>query len=395
MGQLVSLTVFIGGFAMNPSMLFGIIILFLTFIDLIQKRSTDLTTEILVVLFALYSILICFFFSPVPGQSLSWTLKIITWMLLVLAAQKTFSDPEDHIKLTRIVLIATCAVIVSFLLSRIGVYGESLTYETGVRLYSAGFSSGKAIAYYLCFAILVLFVRLSDKKYISKFVFSGICLLSLVVILFSFVRAPVVGLFIAFLVYQALSGIYLKKNVFKALVITSGMMFFVCLAYFLGNETEFLARWTELGKKAQDGQIEKLGSGRIGGLMSFYEFYISELSIVKKILGTGLGSSGYYLGSGKVIHNDYAEMLMGTGLIGFSLYALILWRILKKLFYLAKATVPLKMKSAVCVSISGFFTFLSFNMTNVSSGLFFLSLWAIHTGVVMGAGSAACESTTK
>ncbi len=384
-GQLITLNVMIMGSAINPSMLFGLIIFLLAFIDFIQKRTIDFLTELLIIMFGLYSAIIGLVVSPVPMETISWTIKIMTWMIIIIAVDKTFFSHADYIRLTTIIAISSLIVIISFFLSKFGLYGSSVTYETGVKSYGGGFSSGKTIAYYLSFAIPVLFTRISEEKRImALFFFRILCALSFTVILLSFVRAPVVGLYIAFVVYLYLDARYLKKKPGRAVTLLAGVSIILFVIYILGSGSEYLGRWTELASRAKAGQIEKLGSGRVGGLISFYEYYFYKTPLIKKVFGAGLGASMHYLGTGKIIHNDYAEIFMGTGIIGFCLYIWILCRILRKLFYLIKQHESIQVKSAIGFSISSFFLFLSYNMTNVSSGIFFLSLWAINTGAVKG-----------
>ena len=386
-GQLLKIEATIGSLVINPSVIFGLSIMMLTLFDVIQKRTEDFIIEGLVLFFIIYSMIISYLFSPVPVESLAWTLKMFLWLLLILGAQKTITSKKDYKILSRIILVAAFIVIISFFLSMFGFYGQSLTYETGVRSYGAGFSSGKSIAYHLAFVIVALFYKIHDKEIMTRLFWFSFSFLSLMVILLSFVRAPVVGLFVAFIVYQFLSVFFLKKNLVKVFFITFCVTCIIGSVYILGSKTMLFGRWTEISHKLNEGRIEKLGSGRIGGLLSFYSYYTIDTSLAQKLFGTGIGSSVHYLRTGKVIHNDYAEILMGTGFIGLGIYLLILVRILKKLFDILNNAQTKPLKELACLSISGFFLFLALNMTNVTSGVFYLSLWAINTGAVLGVGA--------
>ena len=145
-----------------------------------------------------------------------------------------------------------------------------------------------------------------------------------------------------------------------------------------------MSRWVELGERYEEGQIDKLGSGRVGGLMGFWDYYLHRASVFQKLVGSGIGSSYVYLGNKKYIHNDYAEILMGCGLIGFSLYAFILVRLFLLLKRMLRKSHPFWLKRLGAVAMSNFFIVLSFHMTNVTSGVIYLSVWAVFTGALVG-----------
>ena len=144
-GQLIGFKIDIFGFALNPSMLFGLIVLGLTTIDFILLPTRFLKIELAIVIFIAYA-LVTSFFSPVRFESFSWTMKIATWLFILAVATKVFDDPRDLFDLNLAVSIAVMIVIFSFIFSKLGYYGKSITYETGVKLYGGGFQSGKALA---------------------------------------------------------------------------------------------------------------------------------------------------------------------------------------------------------------------------------------------------------
>ena len=346
--------------------------------------------EIAIVLFIMYSIFISAF-SPTRFASLSWSLKIATWLLILLASIKLFREENDLYEIHLVASIGVLIVTFSFFLSWMGFYGESFTYETGVESYGAGFSSGKTLAYYLTIAIPVLAIRTLNRGSIGWGLSFLLIIISVSVIVLTFVRAPVIALLIGFLAYNFFNYKYRNQSLFMSIIILTATVLIIVGAVVFLEDSQYASRWSEIGNKYAQGKVEKLGSGRVGGLISFFEYYFYKATMVNRIFGTGLGSSTVYLGYGKIIHNDFAEILMGCGIIGFLLYLFILYKIFWLLVDLLKISYPADYKQYGILAMSNFFIFLAFHMTNISSGVFILSIWALFTGALIGLGQSIPE----
>ncbi|MGD2272668.1 MAG: hypothetical protein PVI06_19890 [Desulfobacterales bacterium] len=393
-GQLISQEFVIFGISINPSMVFGLLAVSMTAIDFLFHPSQNLTLEIAVVLFILYSIFISAF-SPIRFASLSWALKIATWLLILLASIKLFKEERDLYQIHLVVAIGVLVVIFSFFLSRWGFYGQSFTYKTGVESYGAGFSSGKTLAYYLTISIPVLALRISEKASLGRWLSLVLIIISIIVIVLTFVRAPVVAILIGFLAYNYFSYKYGNKSFLMRFSIIIATILIIFLAFTLLQESQYTSRWSEIGDKYTKGKVEKIGSGRVGGLMRFFEYYLYKAPVINKIFGSGLGSSTVYLGHNKIIHNDFAEILMGCGIIGFSLYMFIILKIYWLLTDLLKITHPIHYARYGILAMSNLFIFLSFHMTNVSSGVLILSVWALFSGASIGLGQSVSETRNR
>jgi hypothetical protein len=386
-GQLISVKIEIFGFTINPSMLFGLLVLAMTAIDFILCPSEDSVLEIAVVLFILYSIFTSLL-SPVRFLSLTWSLKIATWLLILLSSIKIFSEENDLYQIKIAVCFAVMIVALSFLLSKLGYYGRSLTYETGVVLHGGGFESGKVFGYYLAMAMPILLTSSSNRNILDQFLSAFLLLTSATVIVLTFVRAPIVALLIGFMAYQYFSYRYADKKFGSTAVTIVAIIVLIVVAYLSFGDTELMSRWSELGNKYSEGKVEKLGSGRVGIFMSFVEYYVYKAGLIQKIFGSGLGSSVVYLGHNLVIHNGFAEILMGCGIIGFSLYIIIIVRMLRTFTKQVAGLNASPMRKHSLFALSNFFIFLSFHLTNLTSGVFILSMWAIYTGATLGIGRA-------
>lgn len=391
-GQSISTDVDVFGLSLNPSMLFGMLVLALTTLDFFILPSRDRVLDVLAIVFIGYALMTSAF-SPTRFDSLSWTLKLATWMLMFLVAIRLFHEEKDlsHIHLT--VSVAVLIVLFSFLLSRLGLYGDSFTYETGVKSYGGGYSAGKILAYYLAMALPILAIKTDQKQTVGKAVSIVLMVLSLLAIFLTYVRSPVVSIVVGFLAYQFFRFRYGHKQIMKLIGICSLIVLLIAGSVLMMGKTHLMSRWGELGDRYEEGQVDKLGSGRVGGLMRFYDYYFYKASLPKRIFGSGLGSSYSLLGNQKIIHNDFAEILMGCGVIGFSIYAIFLARVFGLLLGVIKGPLPGNHKFCGTLAMSAFFIMLAFHMTNVTSGVFILSIWSVFTGAMIGIGKASAESS--
>jgi hypothetical protein len=382
-GQMIGREIVVLGFTLNPSMLFGFMVLSLATLNMMLHPVRNPWLEAAVVIFVIYALLTAFF-SPVRMRSISWVLKIATWLFILVSSTKLFEAESDLPPIHFAVCLAVVTVIVSFFLSWMGIYGQRFTYETGVESYGAGFSSGKTLANYLAIAIPVLALKTSAASHPSRLFSWFLILLSLTVIVLTFVRSPVIALLVGFAAYQFFRIRYDGRNVTRFFVI--GVIVVAVLAglYFSLGQSRYLSRWTELGEKYEQGQIEKLGSGRVGGLIGFYQHYRYRATVFQQIFGSGIGSSYVYLGNQKYIHNDFAEILMGCGVVGFALYLFILWRVFALLLPLLRRGHPRRYRRLGALGMAAFFMVMALHMTNITSGVIYLSVWAVFSGALIG-----------
>jgi hypothetical protein len=96
-------------------------------------------------------------------------------------------------------------------------------------------------------------------------------LTSAIVIVLTFVRAPIAALLIGYMAYQYFSYKYGDKKLVTAAVTFFTVVVLIILVYLLFGDTQLMSRWSELGNKYAEGKVEKMGSGRVGILMSFIE----------------------------------------------------------------------------------------------------------------------------
>lgn len=382
-GQMIDSDIGVLGVTLNPSMLFGFLVLSLAALNMVLQPVRNPWLEAAVLVFVIYALMTAFF-SPVRMRSIAWVLKIATWLFILVAAAKLFEEERDLTPIHFAVSVAAAVVMLSFSLSWMGLYGRGFTYETGVESYGAGFSSGKTVANYLAVAVPVIALKAGGESYPGRLFSGSLIGASLVVIVLTFVRSPVIALLVGFAAYQGCQIRYGGQRFSRFIVIGIAAAAVLAALYFTVGQSRYLSRWTELGDKYEQGEIEKLGSGRVGGLIGFYRHYRYRATVVQQLFGSGIGSSYAYLGNKKYIHNDFAEILMGCGVVGFALYLFILWRIFALLRPLLRREHPPHFRRLGSLGMAGFFMVMALHMTNITSGVIYLSVWAVFTGALIG-----------
>ena len=112
-----------------------------------------------------------------------------------------------------------------------------------------------------------------------------------------------------------------KKHKVRDYII--GGIFVIVLGYFLINEY-LLSRMTDL--------MEGNSSGRDTIFSNLLKSWYNSDSYVNLFFGFGFGSSLYLSGTGNIAHNDFLEILSNFGIIGLSLYLLLLYQVFKYIF---------------------------------------------------------------
>lgn len=107
-----------------------------------------------------------------------------------------------------------------------------------------------------------------------------------------------------------------------------GGAFVIILGYFMINfymSNEYLlSRMTDL--------MEGNSSGRDTIFSNLLKSWYDSDNYLNLFFGFGFGSSLYLSGTGNIAHNDFLEILSNFGIIGLSLYLLLLYQVFKYIF---------------------------------------------------------------
>jgi O-antigen ligase len=324
----------ISGYEMNPLSLWGaLMILLLSAYWLLQKKNPfELKNTKWIALF-IGSLLIGGILSTGVEAIINQLLKALPWMLLipVVADMCRTTEPEKILRLFYTALVAFITVNGLSLLT--GAY-RSGYYQVGE--FYGYFKGPQAFSYTLLFLLpyAVYALRTRRKKSVPLTVFLITCLL----IIFAYVRTTWVALLVGVSAFLYLEPRLSKKAV--ALILL-GSFFLVSLAYFKPLvEPAFQARTEDIRESIASGSFQALGSGRIG----FWEIQLRRFfqgTLTQQLFGKGLGviteitfaESGMPIGG----HNDYIDLLIGSGLFSCVLYMIFQATLFHRAFFLYRS----------------------------------------------------------
>lgn len=179
---------------------------------------------------------------------------------------------------------------------------------------------GKASAIAFLFCIYQIVSRKNNFYYVLLVLFLGIVFLTKS-------KSALLSTIIAgvFLFYKTFSGKVNKTKTFIVIAIIAGVIYYVISKGLLGDAFVRLINMFNFftsGDESMDMSTATRADFALKGLKTFSE---------SPFLGYGIGSS-YKLLNGTYYHNNYVQLLVETGIVGFLLYYGFLLTILVRLF---------------------------------------------------------------
>lgn len=321
----------ISGYEINPLSIWGgLMIIILNAYWLLQKKNPlDLGNTKWIALF-IASLCIGAILSTGVDAIINQLLKALPWMLLVpvVADICKTTEPAKILKLVYMALFMFIIVNGFSLLT--GIYRTGY-YEVGE--FYGHFKGPQPFSYTLLFLMpfAVYALRTQRNKYMPLIILLVTCLL----IIFAYVRSTWVALLIGIFVF-----LYLERRLSRKYVsaILLGAFFLVSLIYFKPIiEPAFHVRTEDIRESISSGSLQTLGSGRLG----FWEAQLRRYfhgTLTQQLFGKGLGSislltfeeSGMRIGG----HNDYIDLLIGSGLFSCVLYMIFQANLIRNAFRL-------------------------------------------------------------
>src|SRR5271157_1940316 len=198
-GQMVSVDIDLFGAQLNISMLYGGILFAICFIELLRQLGRrrigeDKGLSLISILFLL-SCFASILLSSDKYESLLTSIKISTWILFILVSRDVFRKLSDLVLINRLALVTSGIIVMSYIAAKLGLYGSASGgykyYDYKIDVAVGHFYNAVSFAYPLafCIPIILLGFYLFNNKY-------GIAavVLNVFVILFTYVRTPLVAL---------------------------------------------------------------------------------------------------------------------------------------------------------------------------------------------------------
>lgn len=375
--------------SLNLSMIYGFLIFVFCLIETIRILVKRLPTGVdgvflAVLLFIWWAVIVSFFSTDVFFKSIVTTIKISTWMLLLIVAREHLTGWSDLRKVANAALVGALIIVLAYVLSAAGIYGEQSTIYRAYGLYvpSGGFFRPTSIAYPLAMCVPILMLRgyLKPHKTMS-FLFLGTCLLT---ILLSFVRSPFIAIAVGYIAYVFYLNRYLSKKILGKLLASACVLILVATVFLVMKPGSATTRWSEFDTQYKKGTYEKLGSGRAGQVKQALAFMLRETSGYRLLVGHGMGNSNIATGGYWLVHPSIVSLWVDAGIIGLIIYSILFFKVWQRLKSLMKRGPDERMKMAGVFGMMTFFIFLFSNLDTIITAVFPLSFFSIHVGATLG-----------
>lgn len=340
------------GFAIKPYM---IITVFIIMCLLLTKTKSILNLslgEFYLIIFALYC-MVCAIFFVEKVTILRYVFGLLIMLLTCTFSKKILINLNRQKILDIIVSVGFVFSIITLVYYLFGLISLNFNFY-GNRIISYGVLIDRGSARLISLAssdpnitafifTIFCFISLLDlKKVRNKFVF----ITSLLIVIFTFSRGAYVSFAIGFLVYLYLKKSVIKRNLFKIIISLFAIIGLVLIGNNITNGEILNTILLRFQGTSSDG-----GSGRIS-------LWINALNIFYKypIFGIGINNTlSYNLSHGfstVYTHNTYLQILSETGIIGFLLYSVFFYQLLKKSLNIYKMNN--KYFAFVCITICYF-----------------------------------------
>lgn len=226
----------------------------------------------------------------------------------------------------------------------------------------SGFGNANKTAYLMCFLMpFSYYFLLLSKKRLVKLIYFFFFLFPLVNILVSASRG---GLLSFIFIMIALS--VMQKN-FKLVFV---IVFFVMIGIVSLWGNSFFQHTIERTSVLFSGDMEAASNHRFDIWRNLFGIYFSNPAYV--IFGTGVGTASK-IGGGAEAHNMYFKVIIEFGLMGISLWTLLLVKMFKTVIFAAVNDENKKFKYMLCISMISI-AFIAWLFTSLGGILTYLSL---------------------
>jgi hypothetical protein len=277
-------------------------------------------TDLYIIVFLVYLAVIVIFNYHYLNYALNVSIKIFIIFSLFIIAHHCITEFSLLQSLNRFVLISLFLSYFSLILFQYFRYGESQYLEE--TFYEGG---GGAPTVYIVFMLLVFPLYMQFNKKLPKILIPLIYAAGIIFILLSVKRLSILSFFSALLIQLLFLG--RKKGILPAILIIIIIILVASPVYYkpLEERIRFRVETTE-GKV--DPRIEET-------IILYNEFINGHFASILTGFGFDNGIRFYREDTGEYsrgFHTFYAILLHNTGIIGFILFILMIFRILQRFF---------------------------------------------------------------
>lgn len=281
----------------------GFSYIFLLFAILNLKEIKLNRTTILILLFCSFTTVSFCWGSPVKEIA-----KLILPFMLLFSVQLFVNNTKQYDILSAVSFVSFfLPIIISAYLIYFDVSIAMVEYRSKIERHSGPFAGVHTLAYvmlYFSFFSCLFYIKVRPAKTYIRWGGYIFQLLSMYCLYQTYTRTA----FIGFIIFWSIFLFGLNK---KLILLFSILLIFISIIFQSHFSTIF---W----KTSDDQNLNRATSGRLGLWTENYKLYL-DYSLAEKIIGRGLTITP------KIpYHNDYLAMLMNLGIVGLSMYLLLL-----------------------------------------------------------------------
>jgi len=290
----------------------------------VRKEFRLATTDLLILAFCAWCLAVyVIYFDYAHVKELA---KIIFPLLTYTVAKNVIKDKSQYLGVLR-ALIAGFAIpiVISAVMIALGKGLGSVNYWTSAPRYQGIFAGGHSLAHNTTLFLMTLIAfatvmraqpqgngKTTELRAAAKIILFSLAGFSFYCLVMSRVRTAMVGLLVFLVIYLAVFN--------KRILVLSGVVGIIGIPLYWPMIKNFLFPdivMIEMGH----GDISALGSGRLGFWVKNLEIF-GSLQLDQQLAGIGIGAQKVrsVLGIWDS-HNDYLDVLLQTGIVGFALFA--------------------------------------------------------------------------
>jgi hypothetical protein len=277
-------------------------------------------TDLYLIIFLVYLAVIVILNYRYLNYALTVSIKIFIIFSLFIIAHHCITELRLLQSLNRFVLISLILSYFSLILFQYFQYGESQYLDE--TFYEGG---GGAPTVYIVFTLLVFPLYLQFNKKLPRILIPLIYAVGIIFILLSVKRLSILSFFSGLLIQLLFLG--RKKGVLPAIITITILILLTSPIYYKSLEERVRFR-VEVTEEKVDPRVEET-------VLLYNEFINGHFTSILTGFGFDNGIRFYREETGEYsrgFHTFYAILLHNTGVIGFILFMLMIFRILKRFF---------------------------------------------------------------
>lgn len=312
-------------FELSAMAFFGLLV-FMIFMKASIRRNLSLSgIDFFIVAFAVWCLAVYLIY--IEKADIKEMLKLVIPLFTYIVAKKIILDRKQYLNVMFFIILGfAIPEILSALYILIGKGVYTVNYWTGLVRHQGVYANSHNMAHNMTLSVMliVIYVTLAKlqgetgKRYITggvKVLFIVVAGLALYLLYNSFVRTSILGLVIFTFLYLW----FFNKKLLGVWTVALG------ITAVLAGPLLYLIFFDVVDVVVGDRTVERLGSGRLY-IWSHNLSVFSSLSFDRQLAGVGIGNRvdamRFVEGTDNVwnSHNDYLEVLMQTGIVGFILF---------------------------------------------------------------------------